>query len=440
MIENLIKNTGQTAAEEYGNLQSFFQVFQFFGALIAGVLLDRLGYKIGFMITFAASALSYYLLAHATSMNMLYASKIPTMFQHGFLCAQMAIAVITTSTSKDVKAEAEMRATALGRLTTCYAVGMVVGPSIGGILGSTGDYHMGGKLAAAGSLLSVLLTAFLPATPSGSSGSAYKKDEGDNVPSTEANSLLSLERNSVAATSASNSDVATSSTSTSVEKDMHVGGLMTKLSRIWSSVGILLSAKVITSVANSMNSTVFPLILKDVYSFDEQQLGFAMSFLSGLNSVINALFIGPFVAYLGGQLITVIRVSLVGLFLASLFQGLASFTEVQRAVGSREALVSYIGTSLVLSCFQYLLSTTITAESTGRVAADAKGTLLGLEHSLFAGARIMSPQWGISLLNGYTNGMSMVSFAGAGIFGGVILLINTLGYKQLHVSAAQKLD
>jgi len=413
MIESLIKNTGQSAAEEYGNLQSFFQVFQFFGALIAGVLLDRLGYKIGFIITFAASGISYYLLAHATSMNMLYASKIPTMFQHGFLCAQMAIAVITTSTSKDAKAEAELRAAALGRLTTCYAVGMVVGPSVGGALGSTGDYHLGGKLAAAGSLISVLLTLFLPAAaPTAGHVCANKADSKTG--------------------SDTDSDV-----------DGKVGkesSLVAKLSRIWTSVGVLLSAKVITSVANSMNATVFPLILKDVYAFDEQHLGFAMSFLSGLNSVINALFIGPYVAFLGGQLVTVIKVSLLGLLTASLCQGFASFVDVQRMIGENAALASYIGTSLVLSCFQYLLSTTITAETTGRVAPDAKGTLLGLEHSLFAGARIMSPQWGISLLNGYSNGMSVVSFTGGGIFGAVILLVNTFGYKQLHASSANKSD
>jgi hypothetical protein len=419
MIESLIKNTGQTAAEEYGNLQSFFQVFQFFGALIAGVLLDRLGYKIGFIITFMASGISYYLMAHATSMSLLYASKIPTMFQHGFLCAQMAIAVITTSTSKDIKAEAEMRAAALGRLTTCYAVGMVVGPSLGGILGSNGDYHLGGKLAAAGSFLSVLLTLFLPAPSEakGLSGNASADDDDK----------------------ASDSDT-TASDRVLDSKHGKQTDLLTKLSRIWSAVGVLLSAKVITSIANSMNATVFPLILKDTYSFDEQQLGFAMSFLSGLNSVINAVFIGPFVVFLGGQLTTVIKVALLGLFSASVLQGLASFADVQSAIGGHAALVSYIGTSLVLSCFQYLLSTTITAESTGRVAADAKGTLLGLEHSLFAGARIMAPQWGIALLNGFTSGMSMVSFAGAGIFGFVILLVNTYGHKQLHAASAHKSD
>ena len=90
LVEKIISNeSGSVASVAYGNLQSFFQVFQFFGALIAGLLLDKFGYKVGFIITFLASALSYFLLSIATTMPILYLSKIPSMFQHGFLCAQM---------------------------------------------------------------------------------------------------------------------------------------------------------------------------------------------------------------------------------------------------------------------------------------------------------------------------------------------------------------
>lgn len=103
--------------------------------MLAGFFLDKFGYKIGFIINFLASALSYYFLSQATTMEMLYLSKIPSMFQHGFLCAQMAISVITE--------EGKSRAAVLGMLTTCYTIGMVVGPAVGGILGSTGDYYYG---------------------------------------------------------------------------------------------------------------------------------------------------------------------------------------------------------------------------------------------------------------------------------------------------------
>ena len=39
---------------------------------------------------------------------------------------------------------------------------MVLGPAIGGWIGASGDYYFGAKLSVAGSLLSVVLTLFMP--------------------------------------------------------------------------------------------------------------------------------------------------------------------------------------------------------------------------------------------------------------------------------------
>ena len=43
-----------------------------------------------------------------------------------------------------------------------YTVGATIGPYAGGLLGAEGDYYLGAKLAAAGSMLSVVLSLFLP--------------------------------------------------------------------------------------------------------------------------------------------------------------------------------------------------------------------------------------------------------------------------------------
>lgn len=61
----------------YGRLQSFFSMVQTVGSPIVGILLDRLGARQGFIIVFCGSALSYGLLSIATSMSLLYLSKIP---------------------------------------------------------------------------------------------------------------------------------------------------------------------------------------------------------------------------------------------------------------------------------------------------------------------------------------------------------------------------
>jgi MFS family permease len=127
LVEKLIANVGGDAATEYARLQSFFSVLQTLGSLVSGMLLDRLGAKGGFVLSFAASALCYLLLSQASSVSILYLSKVPSLFQSGFLCAQMAITQCTP--------EGMERVRALGMLTTSYTVGAVLGPFIGGIVG-----------------------------------------------------------------------------------------------------------------------------------------------------------------------------------------------------------------------------------------------------------------------------------------------------------------
>lgn len=387
MVENLVASKGSSASEEYANLQSFFQILQFFGSLIAGAMLDRIGFKVGFIFNFLASALSYYLLSYATTIEMLYISKIPSMFQFGFLCAQMAVSVVT--------ADGETRAKVLGRLTTCYSVGMVVGPSLGGILGSTGDYYYGAKLAVVGSLMSVVLSMMLPNAPA-----SVKK-------------------------SVSNESIVDACNMSAYARVTHL------LSLVW----MLLGTKVITSVANSINSTVFPLVMKNTYHYDEKGLGFAMSLLSLVNGAVNAFLIGPFTALLGGSLGRVIEVSIAGLMFGSLAQSLLTqesildsfFQLVAGRTGDDHGAAAYLACSLFLSGCQYLLGTTITAESTSVVPRADRGTLLGIEHALFSLARVSSPQIGIKTMNGY--GIHVVSYLCAAVYGISMILWKGFAYE-----------
>jgi OCT family organic cation transporter-like MFS transporter 18 len=107
----------ESSNKEYASLQSFFSLVQTLGSLCTGYLIDRVGAKVGFLINFVACALSYYLLSISTTMNILYLSKVPTVFQAGFLCAQAMATRIT-----DDGAE---RVSALSRLSLSYMLGMV---------------------------------------------------------------------------------------------------------------------------------------------------------------------------------------------------------------------------------------------------------------------------------------------------------------------------
>ena len=93
------------------------------GSPLVGYLLDVVGSRYAFMTVFAASALSYEMLARCTTLNGLFLSKVPTLLQHAFLVAQAVVSQVVPP---------ERRAAALGRLMTAYTIGATVGPALGG--------------------------------------------------------------------------------------------------------------------------------------------------------------------------------------------------------------------------------------------------------------------------------------------------------------------
>ena len=192
--------------------------------------------------------------------------------------------------------------------------------------------------------------------------------------------------------------------------------------RVWDVVSIVwlfLATKVISSVANAMSAAAFPLILKNIFGLNEKGLGLSMSIMSAINAVVSGVFLEPIVKLMGGDLRYVISYCLIAMTSLSGLQGVLALPAL--SVGTPgNGLYFYLGTTYVLSIFQYILATTITGESTARVGPNAKGTLLGLEHALFAAARVASPQMGVSILN--SGGVSSVSGACAGVFVFVFLI------------------
>jgi len=371
----------ENSAEEYARLQSFFSFVQTIGSLITGYFLDKYSAKAGFLLTFVSSALSYYLLSISTSINILYLSKIPTVFQSGFLCAQLSVSQLT--------ADGTDRVAALGRLTMCYTIGMVLGPALGGFLGASGDYYFGAKLSAIGSLVSVLLTCLMPTHSNNNSSSGSSSIGGSDL----------------------------------TGKTASTGDAVARILRVLSLVWLLLSTKVVSGVANAMAQSALPLILKDEYKFRESDMGYFMSLMSAVNAVINGAFLGPIVAYLGGNLSRVVSLAL--FFSAALYgvQALFVFPSVVAITDSlfgfnSGGLHAFILTNFAITVYQFILSTTLTSESTGRVLDSEKGTLLGMEHSLFAAARIVAPYTGISLLK--YGGASLVSLASAAVYAGML--------------------
>jgi len=332
-----LQQDGESVAEAYGRLQSTFSAIQTVGSPLVGILLDRWGLRKASAIVFLASALSYAILAHATNMNLLFWSKVPTALQHAFLIAQAAAA---TSTTDDAA-----RAAALGRMTTAYTLGATVGPYMGGQLAGQGNLYRSAQWAVGGSLLSVALSIFCyPDT---------KKEK------------IAIKKRSAA------------------EETKHA---MSLLQRLWP----LLTVKVVGGVAASMHSTVFPLILTQDLSFDPAALGKAMSTTMLAVAVFGAFGMSPLIKAIGAPGMAQLGIlgrSGVGLLFAWI------------VTSGRTTETSILSTAMVHGLLSHCLATGLTTQTTGQVGTDEQGTLLGLEHGLFSLARVAGPTLGTMLLS-----------------------------------------
>jgi len=281
-----------------------------------------------------------------------YLAKVPTVFMHGFLCAQTAISQATNDKAK--------RAGNLGRLTAAYTVGAAIGPALGGYLG----WELGAQFAIVGSFVSAVLVILFPLKRV-----RLAEDAQPEV----------------------------------LPADGSVTKVVVILRKTWS----VLTVKLVTGFANSMQSTVMPLILKNG-GMMERELGLVMSSMRVGNAVTNG-FMLQFVTKLMRGVSGVISLCLatpVVLYLMVAGAG-SSFFDIP-------VLYVYAGATFILTIFQYILGTSLTAESTGRLQSHERGTQLGIEHASFAGARIFAPTAGSAVLTGY--GLGGVCLACSGIY------------------------
>lgn len=166
----LVKSLSTSAVESFTSLRTFIAVLQLLGSLLSGWLIDRVGARNVLLLALGASALSYAITARATTLALLFAAQVPTVFQHAVLAAR---AYATT-----VVPAGDARALVLGRITFAYGVGMLVGPSAGGVLASI-DLTLAAAASAVGALAAaVFVWALLPEAEASGGGGALKEHGG----------------------------------------------------------------------------------------------------------------------------------------------------------------------------------------------------------------------------------------------------------------------
>lgn len=386
----LIKKLSEEAGEGddvnrvYGNLMSFFNTIQMLGSPLVGILLDRIGIRYTSTIVFLGSATCYAILSVAYDLNTLFLSKIPALFQAAFLVAQ---ATAATSTGNDAAA----RAAALGRMTTAYTIGATLGPTIGGYLADQGDFYIGAKLAVVGSLISVGLSlAFLP-----------------NQAKSNTNRPSALKKGSFL---------------DQLKHQISIG----MRANLWP----LLMVKVLGGFVASMHGTAMPLVLTQHLKLEPSQLGLSISGSMIAVAVFGAFGMAPLTNLLGPPGMTY-----AGL-LGRAFIGCVMATVVSLSGFSVDTvLILIVGVRILHSLSAHILATGLTTQTTGAVAPDEQGSLLGLEHSLFSMARIGGPKIGTLLLAAGSGGLWPVEIA-CGISD--ILLMLALVFTAAQIASKPK--
>jgi len=177
----------------------------------------------------------------------------------GFLCAQTAVIKLTE--------EGPVRLAALGRLTSAYTIGGVLGPYIGGQLGSSGNYTLGAQSACAGSILAILLVFLLPSHLDAEDKEEDEEEDDDDKEDKEKEEPWSRR-------------------------------VMIVLSLVW----LFLFVKIVTSIANSMARSAQPVILKRL-GIKEDGMGAVMSFQFAFGGV--RVFSPDFILRDKGQVLVV---------------------------------------------------------------------------------------------------------------------------------------
>ncbi|GAX84191.1 hypothetical protein CEUSTIGMA_g11614.t1 [Chlamydomonas eustigma] len=390
------KQLGASNAE-FAQFQSLFNLVQSVGGLLSGPVMDALGGRMLLLISFMASALCYSMTASATSLLMLYLSRVPTLLQHAVLAAR----TIVTSASA-----ASDRAKHLGYVGVCTGIGMTAGPMIGGYLSEV-SLEFVSWIATAGSFFSLLTVLLLVPPPDAPSKKGSSSNSDYNVPKDEKRES-SHNINGTAASSESSNKSVTSDKNGKSSANIVSGGDGSRTRRVlilghfWEvlvspGVSSLMTLKIITTLASTLFQSMFTVVLQN-QGQGPKYAGNAMSFL-GMTSILSQAFlVAPAIQHLGES--RTIYIGCWGL--------LGGFILLALAKGATMTVVSLIPQSLA----GVLISAVSTSKLTKAVSKERLGTALAIDMGVWSAVRMVTPSMGAWLLeHGGSSGIGSLSAA-----------------------------
>jgi len=130
LIEDFLGGNTADAAKIYGVLGSVWAVMQFFSMPVMGALSDRFGRRRVILLSNLGLGLQYVLMALAPSLRWLFIARVVSGIAAASVSTAMAYVADVTPPEK--------RAAGFGMMGVAFGAGFVMGPAIGGLLGSMG--------------------------------------------------------------------------------------------------------------------------------------------------------------------------------------------------------------------------------------------------------------------------------------------------------------
>jgi DHA1 family tetracycline resistance protein-like MFS transporter len=358
LIESFLAGDTAKAAHVYGLFGSVWALMQFVSMPVLGGLSDRFGRRPVILLSNLGLGLDYVLMALAPNLRWLFVGRIISGITAASVSTAMAYIADVTP--------AERRAQAFGMTGMAFGIGFILGPALGGVLGSV-DARLPFWAAAAFSLANAAYGFFvLP----------------ESLPRERRRAF-------------------------SWRRANPVGSL--RFLRAHREVAGLASAAFLSMFAHCVLPAVFVLYAGYRFHWDAKAVGLALAGVGAVSALVQGLGVGPLVRRFGERSIMLAgltagafgflvyalapssRVFLLGLPIVSLWgltgpaaQGLLTRRvgpdaqgELQGAMGSLQGIATMIGPTVFASTFAWSIDASTRVQMPGAAYALAAALLLG---------------------------------------------------------------
>lgn len=340
----------------FGALQTTFSVFQLLGGPIYGRIGDIFGEKIALLTALTSTALTYIVTGFSYNLPILFASRIFSVFMHVMQGSQM---IATTLSSE------QNRAQSLARLGFSYGLGMVVGPSLGGIITKNYGEQNAAFFSASGTLVGILLVVFF--VPE------FKKPKKSS-----SKSVLDI-------------------------KEMLGLAVLPGVSRV-------LAIKLLCGIPLAVLQSMFSVIAMDEFGLAPEQNGYLMSYIGVLSLIMQGFGVG----LISTKFSDMVSIKFSAVTLAMSFYALGYLSTLQDFLLLLAPLV------FSLSLVNSVLNSTITK----KVSSTQTGTILGINMAINSMIRTFAPTLGGLLLSNY--GFRSIGLLGAGFNAAVLIITRNM--------------